>query len=126
MEIISVSLDDETLSELARAQKSMGFKSRSKLLRAAMNALIEERVRLDGIEGHADAVFTVAYEFRKKDQLGILIKEYEDIVRTEIHQHHEGTCLRVLILCGEGSMLRDFASALRRENGVRSLNIAIL
>jgi len=126
MEIISISIGSEELSRLERAKGELGFKSRSKLLRAALDSLIEESARLSSLEGHADAVFTLLYEPREKDQLGALLKSFDDIIRTEVHQHHEGTCLRVLILCGEGSRLRDLSGALRREKGVRSLNIAML
>lgn len=126
MVIISVSMDESALGRLSEAQRRLGFKSRSHLLRAAISSLMDSQDLLDPEEDHADAVFTIAYRSGSRDELGGLMRRYDDIISTEVHQHHRGTCLRVLILCGSGSRMNDFAGQIRKERGVRSLNVALL
>ena len=42
MRIVSISLDEETHNELDRMQKRLGFKSRSKLMRATLGSMLNE------------------------------------------------------------------------------------
>jgi metal-responsive CopG/Arc/MetJ family transcriptional regulator len=126
MEIISVSMDKETLGELDSIQEKLGFKSRSRLLRATINSLLNEYKVIEGSKGHCDAVFTVTHRHDEGTQLGKVMKRYDDIIRTEVHQHHEGMCLRVLIACGDSKKISELFSALKREKGVRAVNCSVL
>jgi metal-responsive CopG/Arc/MetJ family transcriptional regulator len=126
MEIISISLEKETVSELDGIQKKLGFKSRSKLVRATIGSLLNEYKVLEELVGHCDAVFTVTYNYRKKDELGHLLAQYEDIIRTQIHQSHAGVHLRVLIICGNAERIRELFSRLKAGKAVRSLNASVL
>jgi len=126
MEIISISLDKETVGELNGIQEKLGFRSRSKLMRATIDSLLNEYKVMEGLEGHCDAVFTVTYEYKKKDKLSHLLAQYEDIVRTQIHQSHAGVHLRVLIICGKAQRIRDLFSDLKAGNFVRSVNVNVL
>ena len=126
MEIISVSMDRETVGELDRMQKKLGFRSRSKLMRATIGSLLNEYKVMETLEGHCDAVFTVTYEYRKKDELGHLLAQFEDVIKTEMHQHHEGTHFRVLIICGQAKRIRELFSELKTGKMVRSLSVSLL
>lgn len=126
MEIVTISMDRKTLKELEHTQERFGFKSRSKLIRATINSLLNEYKALDALKGHSDAVFTVTYKNHEGKELAYLLERFEDVIRTEIHQHHAGTCLRILVSCGDAGRLRDLFAALKKEKGVRSVNCSIL
>lgn len=126
MEIVSISLDRETLEELNKIQDKLGFKSRSKLMRATINSLLNEYKVLEGLKGHVDAVFTLTYQEIKGGDLSNQLNQFSDVIRTEIHQHHAGICLRVLIICGQAKRIRKFFSVLKTTKGVRSLNVSLL
>lgn len=126
MEIISMSLDRETVGKLNAIQKKLGFKSRSKLMRATIDSLLNEYKVMEELEGHCDAVFTVTYNYGKKDELGHLLAQFEDVIRTEMHQHHEGVHLRVLIICGKAERIRELFAALKAGKMVRSLSASLL
>lgn len=126
MEIISISLDKETLNEVNRTQKRLGFKSRSRLIKATINSLLNEYKVLENLLGHCDAVFTVTYHHHEAKELIKVMKNFEDIIKTEIHQHHAGTCLRVLITCGEAHALKELFATLKREKGIRSVSCSVL
>jgi metal-responsive CopG/Arc/MetJ family transcriptional regulator len=126
MEIISVSMDKEQLEELGRIQKELGFKSRSRLLRATVDSLLNEYDALESRKGHCDAVFTVTHSSRESASFGPLLLEFEDAIVTEIHQHHKDICLRVLITCADAGRIRELFSHLKRSNGVKSVQVSVL
>jgi metal-responsive CopG/Arc/MetJ family transcriptional regulator len=126
MEIISVSMDGERLRGLDSIQKKLGFRSRSKLLRATIDSLLNEYNVLESRRGHTDAVFTVTHASHGTDTLGPLLTEFEDAIVTEIHQHHKNICLRVLITCADAQRTRELFSHLKRSKGVKSVQVSIL
>jgi metal-responsive CopG/Arc/MetJ family transcriptional regulator len=126
MEIISISIDRDTLDELDHIQDKLGFKSRSRLLRATINSLLNEYRVLEGMKGHCDVVFTVAHRHHEGEWLSRIMKNFEDVIRTEVHQHHAGTCLRILIACGEAERMRMLFTSLKKEKGAQSVNCSIL
>jgi metal-responsive CopG/Arc/MetJ family transcriptional regulator len=126
MEIISISLDKETREELDRIQERLGFKSRSKLLRATIGSLMNEYRLLESVKGHVDSVFVVTYREADKHHISDLLHDYEDTIKTVIHQHHVGICLEVLIVCADAQRVRKLFGVLKKEKGVKSLNCSIL
>jgi metal-responsive CopG/Arc/MetJ family transcriptional regulator len=126
MEIVSISLDKETKQELDRIQSSLGFRSRSKLLRATIGSLMNEYRVLESVKGHVDSVFVVTYREADKHHISDLLHDYEDSIKTVIHQHHVGICLEVLIICADARRVRQLFGVLKKEKGVRSLNCSVL
>jgi metal-responsive CopG/Arc/MetJ family transcriptional regulator len=126
MEIISISLDKETLEELDRIQGSLGFKSRSKLLRATLSSLMNEYKLMEQLKGHTDSVFVVTYRESEKDRISDITHKFEDCIKTVIHQHHVGICLEVLIVCAEAGRIRELFGLLKKDKGVRSVNCSVL
>lgn len=126
MEIISISLDKETKDELDRVQASLGFKSRSKLLRATLGSLMNEYKLLESMKGHVDSVFVLTYRETDKHHISDLLHDYDDSIKTVIHQHHVGICLEVLIICADAKRVRELFGVLKKESGVRSLSVSTL
>lgn len=126
MEIISISIDKGTLNDLNKTQEKLGFKSRSKLLRATIDSLLNEYSALDSLSGHCDVVFTVTFDRHVGSKFRKIMHDFDGIIRTEIHQHHAEICLRVLIACGDSKKVRDFFIALKNEKGIKSVKYSIL
>ena len=126
MEIISVSIGREELEGLEKVQERFGFKSRSKLMRAAIDSLLNDYAALESLSGHCDAVFTISSEQHSSRAFGSIMKEFGGIIKTEIHQHHARACLRVLIVCGNARRVKEFFIALKNEREIKSVNFAIL
>lgn len=126
MEIISASLDRETLDGLENAQKKLGFKSRSKMLRAAVSSLISEYRALESVRGHTDAVFLITYKESEGHRISDIFHRFEDCIKTTVHQHHVGICLEVLILCADAKRIRELFGLLKKEKGVRSIRCSVL
>ncbi len=126
MEIISISIDKDTLSELVTIQKNLGFKSRSKLLRATLNSLLNEYRIMESLKGHIDSVFVMTYRESEKHNISDLLHKFEDSIKTVVHQHHVGICLEVLIICADAERIRELFALLKKEKGVRSVSCSVL
>lgn len=126
MEIISISVDKETLAELQKAQTALGFKSRSKLLRTTLASLLNEYRAMESLKGHMDSVFVLTYKESEKHRISDLLHSFEDTIKTVIHQHHVGICLEVLIVCADASRIRKLFSLLKKDKGVRSVSCTLL
>ena len=126
LEIISISLDKETLDELDRTQKSLGYKSRSKLLRATINSLLNEYKIMESLKGHIDSVFVHTYKESEKHRVSDALHKFEDTIKTVVHQHHVGICLEILIVCADADRIRELFSLLKRDKGVRSVSCSVL
>jgi metal-responsive CopG/Arc/MetJ family transcriptional regulator len=126
LEIISVSIDKKTLDEVDRIQEKLGFKSRSKLLRATINSLLNEYRLLDSLKGHSDSVITVTYQESDKNRISSVVHKFEEAVKTTVHQHHNGMCIDIMVVCCDAEDVRKLFSALKSEKGVKSISCSIL
>jgi metal-responsive CopG/Arc/MetJ family transcriptional regulator len=126
MEIISASLDRETLGELEGARNRLGFGSRSALLRAAVHSLLNEYRLLESRRGHTDAVFTLTYLEGDKDHVSDVLHRFEDCIGTTVHQHHRGICLEILIVCADAARQRELFGMLKKAKGLRSISVSVL
>lgn len=126
MEIISISMDRDSLNELNRTRERLGFKSRSKLIRAGMDSLMNEFKVLDSLRGKCDIVFTVVYKHKDKDRFGEVMEKFDDVITTEIHQHCNGNCVRILVTSGDAKRLMVLFKMMKSKKEIISVNTAIL
>ncbi len=55
-----------------------------------------------------------------------ILHEFEDSIKTVVHQHHVGICLEVLIVCAEAERIRGLFSLLKKDKGARSVSCSVL
>ncbi|MEW6749059.1 MAG: ribbon-helix-helix protein, CopG family [Candidatus Micrarchaeota archaeon] len=126
MGIISISLDDKTLKDLNETQKLLGFKSRSKLLRGAIDSLTNEYRKMEAMKGHTDGVLVITYKEQEKHRISDLRHGYTDCIKTVIHQHHVGVCLEVLITCADAGRVRELFRELKKDRAVLSVSCSVI
>jgi metal-responsive CopG/Arc/MetJ family transcriptional regulator len=126
LEIISISLDRETLDELDKIQENLGFKSRSKLLRATIASLLNEYRIMETLKGHVDSVFVLTYRESEKHRVSDVLHKYDECIKTVVHQHHVGICIEVLIVCADADKIRELFGLLKKDKGVRSVSCSVL
>ena len=59
MPIVSISLNDEILSELDKLQSSMGFSGRSEAIRAGIRTFVSEEKQNSDLSGNIHAILLV-------------------------------------------------------------------
>lgn len=126
MEIISVSIDQETLTELDNIKEKLGFKSRSKLLRATINSLLNEYKVVDTLNGHSDSVITITYDESNKNRVSSITHSFHDAIKTTVHQHHQGVCIEILMVCCDAARTKKLFSELKKDKGVLSIHCSVL
>ena len=126
MEILSISMDKDTLDSLGSIQKRLGFRSRSKMLRSAMHSLLKEYGEMDGLSGIVESVFVLTYKEPEKNHVSDMLHRFEDNIRTELHQHHSGTCIDILNIYATAKQTRDFFMASKRNKCIYSVSYSLI
>src|SRR6266576_6358586 len=99
MAIVSLSFPDQIIKELDRIQDTGGFTGRSELVRAAIRLLIDDRKEKDSLLGRVNAVIVVTHDESNEAPITKLKHEFDDIVKTHIHNKISQTnCDKLLLL----------------------------
>jgi CopG family nickel-responsive transcriptional regulator len=113
MPIISISLNDEILSEIDKLQKSMGFSGRSEIVRAGLRMLISEEKQRSNLSGLIHAILMVVHDEESEQVVTGIKHNHEDLIGTHLHSKIDGNkCMELFLLRGEAEkvdvMTRDF------------------
>lgn len=122
-----MSIDKEALAHLEQVQKKLGYKSRSKMLRNAIASLLKDYEGLESLTGHVESIFVLAYSESEKNHVSDLLHKFEDVIKTELHQHHHsGTCVDIMNLDTTAQRTRDFYNAVKKSKCIYSVTYAIV
>lgn len=126
MPIISISMDEETLSELGKMEKSLGFSGRSEALRAGVRSLLSENRSAEKLSGRVKAVLLLVHDEKAEARASELKHEYGDIVSTQIHSHLKGEkCLEVFILDGDAPRIKSMYKAAQSSRKMEYAKIVV-
>jgi CopG family transcriptional regulator, nickel-responsive regulator len=105
--IVSISLNDDILTEVDKLQKALGFSGRSEIVRAGIrNLLAEEKDRQD-LSGHLFAVLLAIHDEKSDDQVTEMRHAYDELINTHIHNKIDGDrCLEIFLLKGEADQIK--------------------
>lgn len=108
MVIVSVSLNDEILSQMDQVQKVLGFTGRSEIVRAGIrNILSEERQRND-LTGIMHSLLLVIHDEKSDDEISNMRHSYDKLINTHLHSKIDGDrCLEIFLLKGEAEEIRE-------------------
>ena len=127
MTIVSLSFPETMISEMDHIQKAGGFAGRSELVRAAVRLLIEDSKEKDALSGHLHAIVVVTHDESNEAPVTKLKHEFEEIVRTHIHNKiSHSNCVELFLLEGDakeiGSMVREF----QKEDKLKSVKLVLI
>lgn len=126
MEILSISIDDETKKRLGEIQKRLGFKSRSKLLRDAVQSLVKDYEALEGLKGTIEIVFVLAYKESEKNHVSNTLHRFKGSIKSELHQHGSESCIDVLNVRAEAQKVREMFSVLKKNRCIYSVVYSVV
>lgn len=111
--IVSISLNDDILSEMDKLQKSMGFSGRSEIIRAGIRNLISEEKQKNDLQGLIHAILMVVHNEESEQIVTGIKHNYEDLIGTHLHSKIDGNkCMELFLLHGKaekvGVMTNDF------------------
>jgi CopG family nickel-responsive transcriptional regulator len=121
MPIVSISLNDEILSEIDRLQKAMGFSGRSEIIRAGIRNLISEEKQRTNLSGDIHAILMVIHDEESEQIVTGIKHRHEELIGTHLHSKVEGNkCMELFLLHGDaekiGTMTKDFKTNRKMEN----------
>jgi CopG family nickel-responsive transcriptional regulator len=113
MPIVSISLNDEILSEIDKLQKSMGFSGRSEIIRAGIRNLISEEKQRSNLSGLIHAILMVIHDEESEQIVTGIKHNHEELIGTHLHSKIEGNkCMELFLLHGQADkvdgMTKDF------------------
>src|SRR3989454_8312368 len=121
MPIISISLNDEILSEIDKLQKSMGFSGRSEIIRAGLRTLISEEKQRSNLSGLIHAILMVVHDEESEQIVTGIKHNHEDLIGTHLHSKVDGNrCMELFLLHGDADkisvMTKDFQTNRKMQN----------
>ena len=108
MTIVSVSLNDDILTEVDKLQKTLGFSGRSEIVRAGIRNLLAEEKDRQNLSGHLFVVLLAIHDEKSDDQVTEMGHDYDKLITTHIHNKIDGDrCLEIFLLKGPAEEIKD-------------------
>ena len=113
MPIVSISLNDEILTELDKLQSSLGFSGRSEAIRAGIRTFVSEEKQKADLSGSIHAILLVVHNDEFDHVVSGITHNFEDLITTHLHSKIEKEkCMELFVIDGEAekisTMTKDF------------------
>ena len=106
--IVSISLNEDILTEIDKLQKVLGFSGRSEIVRAGIRNLLAEEKDRQNLSGDLFAVLLAIHDEKSDDQVTEMRHDYDKLITTHIHNKIDGDkCLEIFLLKGEAEEIKD-------------------
>jgi CopG family nickel-responsive transcriptional regulator len=123
MQRITITIDDELMSDLDRLIAARGYQNRSEAVRDLARAGIRQAAQETIDHGDCVAAVVYVYDHAKRDLAKRLVRTFHDhheLSQATLHMHldHE-SCMEVTILKGRTDAVQRCADHVIAERGVR-------
>ena len=113
MPIVSISLNQEILSELDKLQKTMGFSGRSEAIRAGIRTFVSEEKQKSQLTGNIHAILLVVHNDEFDHVVSGIKHNFEDLITTHLHSKIDGEkCMELFVIDGDAervsTITKDF------------------
>jgi CopG family transcriptional regulator, nickel-responsive regulator len=127
MTIVSLSLPDQMIEDMDSMQKTGGYTGRSELVRAAIRLMIDDSKEKSSLSGQINAIVAVTHDEANEEPVTRLKHEYEDIVKTHIHNKiSQRNCVELFLLEGDGRKIVSMTKQFQKEDKLKSVKLIII
>jgi CopG family transcriptional regulator, nickel-responsive regulator len=127
MTIVSLSFPEQMIREMDQVQKSGGFAGRSELVRAAIRLLLEDTKEKTVMSGHKNAIIVVTHDELNEAPITKLKHEFEEIVKTHIHNKiSQNNCVELFLLEGDAKMISSMTREFQKEDKLKSVKLVMI
>ncbi|MGH1567130.1 MAG: CopG family ribbon-helix-helix protein [Nitrosopumilus sp.] len=106
MPIVSISLNDEIISELDNLQSTMGFSGRSEAIRAGIRTFVSEEKQKSELSGKIHAILLVIHNDEFDHVVSGITHNFEDLITTHLHSKIEKEkCMELFVIDGEAEKI---------------------
>ncbi len=127
MPVVSISLNDEMLEELDKLQNLMGFTGRSEIIRAGIRTFVQEEKQKQELRGKQSAVLIVVHADEFDDQVARIKHDYEDLIRTHLHNRIGGDrCMEMFFLDGDSKKIQSITNGFLTDRKMDTVKLVAL
>lgn len=120
MPVVSISINEKLLGKLEDLEENLGYSGRSEVIRTAIRNYIDQKEKLDRMEGEKTAVMNVKHQH----DAALETHDFQDLIRSQLHDHDEdGDCIQVFILQGKAKEIIEVKEHLQSNKKVLKTNI---
>lgn len=127
MPIVSISLNDEILSQLDKLKKSMGFSGRSEAIRAGIRTFVSEAKQKTELSGNIHAILLVVHNDEFDHIVSGIKHNFEDLITTHLHSKIEGDkCMELFVINGEAERVSTITNDFQTNNKMDTVKLVTL
>ena len=127
MPIVSISLNNEILSEVDKLKKSMGFSGRSEIIRAGIrNLLSDERMKED-LDGEINSLLLAVHDEDSDDQVSSIRHDFDKIIIVHLHNKiDKERCLEIFSLKGDAKDVKEISRQLQTNKRMHFVKLIVV
>jgi CopG family nickel-responsive transcriptional regulator len=130
MQRITITIDDELTDEVDKFIASHGYAGRSEAMRDLVRAGLQQVQEQMGDSRHCMAALVYVYDHGARELARRLTErqhEHHDLTVSSLHVHLDhDTCMEVSVLRGETARVRELATGVTAERGVRHGRLVVV
>ena len=127
MPIVSISLNDEILSQLDKLKKSMGFSGRSEAIRAGIRSFVSEAKQKTELSGNIHAILLVVHNDEFDHIVSGIKHNFEDLITTHLHSKIEREkCMELFVIDGEAERVSTITNDFQRNKKMDTVKLVTL
>ncbi len=127
MPIVSISLNDEILSELDKLQSSMGFSGRSEAIRAGIRSFVSEEKQKSDLSGDIHAILLVVHNDEFDHVVSGITHNFEDLISTHLHSKIEKEkCMELFVMNGDAEKVSTMTKNFQINKNMDTVRLVAL
>ncbi|MDH3312513.1 MAG: CopG family ribbon-helix-helix protein [Nitrosopumilus sp.] len=127
MTIVSISLNDEILSELDKLQTTMGFSGRSEAIRAGIRSFVSEEKQKADLSGNIHAILLVVHNDEFDHVVSGIIHNFEDLITTHLHSKIEKEkCMELFLINGDAEKVSTITKDFQTNKNMNTVKLVTL
>lgn len=127
MPIVSISLNEEILTELDKLQKSMGFSGRSEAIRAGIRSFVSEEKQKSDLSGNIHAILLVVHNDNFDHIVSGITHNFEDLITTHLHSKIEKeNCMELFVIDGDAEKISTMTKDFQKNKNMDTVKLVAL
>ena len=127
MPIVSISLNDEILTELDRLQKSMGFSGRSETIRAGIRSFVSDEKQKSDLSGKIHAILLVVHNDDFDHVVSGITHNFEDLITTHLHSKIDSEkCMELFVIDGDVEKISTMTQNFQTNKNMDTVKLVAL
>ena len=127
MPIVSISLNNEILTELDKLQSSMGFSGRSEAIRAGIRTFVSEEKQKANLSGNIHAILLVVHNDEFDHIVSGITHNFEDLITTHLHSKIEKEkCMELFVINGDAEKVSTITKDFQRNKNMDTVKLVAL